>query len=210
MKSWSAPQVFVSVCCVWFWSPLRQAGGDVRDETVPNLIQLITNASELHCYTVHKLYRALVTDISQVCAHLDSSSFKGAYFLWSREDSSAPAAGCRVSAAVKSAPLSVWNWLMESSLFLEWLQLSMDLCFAVLSCTTLASSRVCSDVSFPDGVFVCAAIPGAGGLLVYRRIWRPAYWTVSGDGACSGNTEHPQDTVRAIFTSEWSFLREIV
>ena len=53
--------------CVWLWSPLCQAGGDVRDETVPNLIQLITNASELHCYTVHKLYRALLTDISQVC-----------------------------------------------------------------------------------------------------------------------------------------------
>uniref|UniRef100_A0A674N238 AP-1 complex subunit gamma n=1 Tax=Takifugu rubripes TaxID=31033 RepID=A0A674N238_TAKRU len=44
---------------------LTTAGGDVRDETVPNLIQLITNASELHRYTVHKLYRALVTDISQ-------------------------------------------------------------------------------------------------------------------------------------------------
>uniref|UniRef100_A0A671KZ43 AP-1 complex subunit gamma n=1 Tax=Sinocyclocheilus anshuiensis TaxID=1608454 RepID=A0A671KZ43_9TELE len=41
------------------------AGGDVRDETVPNLIQLITTASELHCYTVHKLYRALVKDIAQ-------------------------------------------------------------------------------------------------------------------------------------------------
>lgn len=54
---------------------LRQAGGDVRDETVPNLIQLITNASELHCYTVHKLYRALVTDISQVCfSRLSSAS----------------------------------------------------------------------------------------------------------------------------------------
>lgn len=44
---------------------LTTAAGDVRDETVPNLIQLITNASELHCYTVHKLYRALLTDISQ-------------------------------------------------------------------------------------------------------------------------------------------------
>ncbi|CAJ1071548.1 AP-1 complex subunit gamma-like 2 [Xyrichtys novacula] len=44
---------------------LTTAGGDVRDETVPNLIQLITNASELHCYTVHKLYRALLTDITQ-------------------------------------------------------------------------------------------------------------------------------------------------
>jgi hypothetical protein len=38
----------------------------VRDETVPNLIQLITTATELHCYTVHKLYRALITDISVV------------------------------------------------------------------------------------------------------------------------------------------------
>uniref|UniRef100_A0A8C5HBF3 AP-1 complex subunit gamma n=1 Tax=Gouania willdenowi TaxID=441366 RepID=A0A8C5HBF3_GOUWI len=44
---------------------LITAGGDVRDETVPNLIQLITNTSELHCYTVHKLYRALLSDISQ-------------------------------------------------------------------------------------------------------------------------------------------------
>ncbi|KAJ3595558.1 hypothetical protein NHX12_004861, partial [Muraenolepis orangiensis] len=44
---------------------LCSAGGDVRDETVPNLIQLITSASQLHCYTVHKLYRALVGDISQ-------------------------------------------------------------------------------------------------------------------------------------------------
>ncbi|KAL2097143.1 hypothetical protein ACEWY4_006350 [Coilia grayii] len=44
---------------------LTTAGGDVRDETVPNLIQLITTASELHSYTVHKLYRALVADISQ-------------------------------------------------------------------------------------------------------------------------------------------------
>lgn len=54
-----------------------QAGGDVRDETVPNLILLITNASELHCYTVHKLYRALLTDISQVCVSaLKNFSFK--------------------------------------------------------------------------------------------------------------------------------------
>ena len=39
----------------------------MRDETVPNLIQLITTASDLHSYTVHKLYRALVADIQQVC-----------------------------------------------------------------------------------------------------------------------------------------------
>ncbi|XP_048867521.1 AP-1 complex subunit gamma-like 2 [Brienomyrus brachyistius] len=44
---------------------LTTAGGDVRDEMVPSLIQLITTATELHCYTVHKLYRALVADISQ-------------------------------------------------------------------------------------------------------------------------------------------------
>uniref|UniRef100_A0A669CBG4 AP-1 complex subunit gamma n=1 Tax=Oreochromis niloticus TaxID=8128 RepID=A0A669CBG4_ORENI len=53
------------------------AGGDVRDETVPNLIQLITNTSELHCYTVHKLYRALLSDISQVC--------ESGWFLFSEE-----------------------------------------------------------------------------------------------------------------------------
>lgn len=39
---------------------------------MPNLIQLITNASELHRYTVHKLYRALVTDISQVSGCRDA------------------------------------------------------------------------------------------------------------------------------------------
>ncbi|XP_061695175.1 AP-1 complex subunit gamma-like 2 isoform X1 [Syngnathoides biaculeatus] len=44
---------------------LITAGSDVRDETVPNLILLITNASELHRYTVHKLYRAVLADISQ-------------------------------------------------------------------------------------------------------------------------------------------------
>lgn len=48
----------------FFLSP--QAGSDVRDETVPNLVQLIATASKLHCYTVHKLYRALIPDISQV------------------------------------------------------------------------------------------------------------------------------------------------
>ncbi|TSO57288.1 AP-1 complex subunit gamma-1 [Bagarius yarrelli] len=44
---------------------LITAGSDVRDETVPNLVQLIATASKLHCYTVHKLYRALIIDISQ-------------------------------------------------------------------------------------------------------------------------------------------------
>ncbi|MCI4377945.1 hypothetical protein PGIGA_G00209270 [Pangasianodon gigas] len=44
---------------------LITAGSDVRDETVPNLVQLIATTSKLHCYTVHKLYRALITDISQ-------------------------------------------------------------------------------------------------------------------------------------------------
>ncbi|KAI5103905.1 AP-1 complex subunit gamma-like 2, partial [Silurus meridionalis] len=44
---------------------LITAGSDVRDETVPNLVQLIATASKLHCYTVHKLYRALIVDISQ-------------------------------------------------------------------------------------------------------------------------------------------------
>uniref|UniRef100_UPI00398ED580 AP-1 complex subunit gamma-1-like n=1 Tax=Pristiophorus japonicus TaxID=55135 RepID=UPI00398ED580 len=44
---------------------LTTAGGYVRDDAVPNLIQLITNASDLHAYTVQKLYLALEKDISQ-------------------------------------------------------------------------------------------------------------------------------------------------
>uniref|UniRef100_A0A668AL24 AP-1 complex subunit gamma n=1 Tax=Myripristis murdjan TaxID=586833 RepID=A0A668AL24_9TELE len=55
------PELKAQAACGIF----NAAGGDVRDETVPNLIQLITTASDLHCYTVHKLYRALITDISQ-------------------------------------------------------------------------------------------------------------------------------------------------
>uniref|UniRef100_A0A8C9VVN3 AP-1 complex subunit gamma n=1 Tax=Scleropages formosus TaxID=113540 RepID=A0A8C9VVN3_SCLFO len=37
----------------------------VRDDCVPNLIQLITNSSEMHAYTVQRLYKALLDDISQ-------------------------------------------------------------------------------------------------------------------------------------------------
>lgn len=55
-------------------SPL-QAGSYVRDDSVPNLIQLITNSVEMHAYTVQRLYKALLDDISQVSAaraHQDS------------------------------------------------------------------------------------------------------------------------------------------
>ncbi|XP_072363696.1 AP-1 complex subunit gamma-1-like [Scyliorhinus torazame] len=44
---------------------LTTAGSYVRDDAVPNLIQLITNASDLHSYTVQRLYLALDKDISQ-------------------------------------------------------------------------------------------------------------------------------------------------
>uniref|UniRef100_A0A8B9HWF9 AP-1 complex subunit gamma n=1 Tax=Astyanax mexicanus TaxID=7994 RepID=A0A8B9HWF9_ASTMX len=37
----------------------------VRDDSVPNLIQLITNSVEMHAYTVQRLYKALLDDISQ-------------------------------------------------------------------------------------------------------------------------------------------------
>lgn len=43
-----------------------QAGSYVRDDSVPNLIQLITNSVEMHAYTVQRLYKALLDDISQV------------------------------------------------------------------------------------------------------------------------------------------------
>uniref|UniRef100_A0A671M543 AP-1 complex subunit gamma n=1 Tax=Sinocyclocheilus anshuiensis TaxID=1608454 RepID=A0A671M543_9TELE len=42
------------------------AGSYVRDDSVPNLIQLITNSVEMHAYTVQRLYKALLDDISQV------------------------------------------------------------------------------------------------------------------------------------------------
>ncbi|XP_036390911.1 AP-1 complex subunit gamma-1 isoform X1 [Megalops cyprinoides] len=44
---------------------LTTAGSYVRDDSVPNLIQLITNSVEMHAYTVQKLYKALLDDISQ-------------------------------------------------------------------------------------------------------------------------------------------------
>lgn len=47
-----------------------QAGSYVRDDSVPNLIQLITNSVEMHAYTVQRLYKALLDDISQVRAAL--------------------------------------------------------------------------------------------------------------------------------------------
>lgn len=48
--------------------PSPQAGSYVRDDSVPNLIQLITNSVEMHAYTVQRLYKALLDDISQVRA----------------------------------------------------------------------------------------------------------------------------------------------
>uniref|UniRef100_A0A7N6BXR2 GAE domain-containing protein n=1 Tax=Anabas testudineus TaxID=64144 RepID=A0A7N6BXR2_ANATE len=45
--------------------PPMLAGSYVRDDSVPNLIQLITNSVEMHAYTVQRLYKALLDDISQ-------------------------------------------------------------------------------------------------------------------------------------------------
>ncbi|XP_069491572.1 AP-1 complex subunit gamma-1 isoform X2 [Ambystoma mexicanum] len=44
---------------------LTTAGSYVRDDAVPNLILLITNSVEMHAYTVQKLYKAILDDISQ-------------------------------------------------------------------------------------------------------------------------------------------------
>lgn len=59
--------VFCSVSVVMVL-PVLQAGSYVRDDSVPNLIQLITNSVEMHAYTVQRLYKALLDDISQVRA----------------------------------------------------------------------------------------------------------------------------------------------
>ncbi|XP_069740877.1 AP-1 complex subunit gamma-1-like isoform X2 [Narcine bancroftii] len=44
---------------------LTTAGSYVRDDSVPLLIQLISNANSLHAYIVQKLYQAIRVDISQ-------------------------------------------------------------------------------------------------------------------------------------------------
>ncbi|XP_072917561.1 AP-1 complex subunit gamma-1-like isoform X2 [Hemitrygon akajei] len=44
---------------------LTTAGSYVRDDSVPLLIQLISNANSLHSYIVQKLYQAIRVDISQ-------------------------------------------------------------------------------------------------------------------------------------------------
>ncbi|XP_061204573.1 AP-1 complex subunit gamma-1-like isoform X4 [Neopsephotus bourkii] len=44
---------------------LTMAGSYVRDDAVPNLIQLITNSVEMHAYTVQRLYKAILGDYSQ-------------------------------------------------------------------------------------------------------------------------------------------------
>lgn len=54
---------------------LLQAGSYVRDDAVPNLIQLITNSVEMHAYTVQRLYKAILGDYSQVIPNWTSFSF---------------------------------------------------------------------------------------------------------------------------------------
>lgn len=52
-----------------------QAGSYVRDDAVPNLIQLITNSVEMHAYTVQRLYKAILGDYSQVIPKLEQLQF---------------------------------------------------------------------------------------------------------------------------------------
>lgn len=59
-----------------------QAGSYVRDDSVPNLIQLITNSVEMHAYTVQRLYKALLDDISQVGALLMWVTIRFGTFLF--------------------------------------------------------------------------------------------------------------------------------
>jgi AP-1 complex subunit gamma-1 len=45
---------------------LKLAGGFVREEVLAGFIRLVAQTSDLHQYTVQKLYAALKQDISQV------------------------------------------------------------------------------------------------------------------------------------------------
>lgn len=55
----------------------------MRDDSVPNLIQLITNSVEMHAYTVQRLYKALLDDISQVRLRVCSNlQVLAAFLVW--------------------------------------------------------------------------------------------------------------------------------
>uniref|UniRef100_A0A8C4HBU7 AP-1 complex subunit gamma n=1 Tax=Dicentrarchus labrax TaxID=13489 RepID=A0A8C4HBU7_DICLA len=58
-------QTSLHITTVLLCNDLVPAGSYVRDDSVPNLIQLITNSVEMHAYTVQRLYKALLDDISQ-------------------------------------------------------------------------------------------------------------------------------------------------
>uniref|UniRef100_A0A8B9HWI7 AP-1 complex subunit gamma n=1 Tax=Astyanax mexicanus TaxID=7994 RepID=A0A8B9HWI7_ASTMX len=65
-KADCASGVFLAAEKRWvLQNPTINAGSYVRDDSVPNLIQLITNSVEMHAYTVQRLYKALLDDISQ-------------------------------------------------------------------------------------------------------------------------------------------------
>lgn len=69
-------QIAKSSCfCLLNTQLFLQAGSYVRDDAVPNLIQLITNSVEMHAYTVQRLYKAILGDYSQVIPNMTSFSF---------------------------------------------------------------------------------------------------------------------------------------
>uniref|UniRef100_A0A674E0W1 AP-1 complex subunit gamma n=1 Tax=Salmo trutta TaxID=8032 RepID=A0A674E0W1_SALTR len=64
-KADCASGVFLAAENVFVADPIQNYHLYVRDDSVPNLIQLITNSVEMHAYTVQRLYKALLDDISQ-------------------------------------------------------------------------------------------------------------------------------------------------
>lgn len=99
----------------WAGIFFSQAGSYVRDDAVPNLIQLITNSVEMHAYTVQRLYKAVLGDYSQVragcpgpsLASVQGSSFQGGSDLSSPLPATAGAGGVLVHRGVRRPP-GVW------------------------------------------------------------------------------------------------------
>ena len=54
----------------------------MKDEVWHALIVVITNAPELHGYTVRSLFKALPTSCEEVLNHLSNTAFCAQYSIW--------------------------------------------------------------------------------------------------------------------------------
>ena len=63
---WDSSISSLGCCYSYCYLLLFQAGNYVRDDTVPSLIHMVSNALDLQGYAVQRLFTAVQNDISQV------------------------------------------------------------------------------------------------------------------------------------------------